>query len=337
MQKSSYNNHYYLLILISAFMTIFPAHHFLSIDSQRKPGLKKNYMPSWVRWSIIAQLFIVYTYAAIAKVYGDWLDFSMVALLMSGRSDYYLIGSLLQEPWLHKVIAVSGILFDLLIVPALLWKPTRKLAFFISIIFHLFNSIVFQIGIFPYLSLAFTVFFFEPETIRSIFFKRKVFYKDGGLHVPSYKSVLLMGFGIYFLIQLLLPVRHYFIRDEVLWTEEGHRLSWRMMLRSRRGKVNFKVVNTKTGNSTIVDVNKYLSKKQKPKVASHPDFAWQFAQYLKKEYAEKGEIVAVYAKNSKISINGRPYRPFLDPEVDLAHEEWNYFEHSQWILPSHLE
>lgn len=337
MQKSAYNNHYYLLVLISGFMVFFPAQRFFSVDAKQHPSIKKNYMPSWVGWAIITQLFIVYTYAAIAKLYGDWLDFSMVKVLMSSKADYDIIGGILQKPWVHRIIGICGILFDLLIVPALLWKPTRKWAFIISIFFHLFNSIVFQIGIFPYLSLAFTVFFFKPETIRNIFFKKKVFYTEGGIETPSYKPLLLAGFGIYFLVQVLLPIRHYFIKDAVLWTEEGHRLSWRMMLRSRSGRAKFKVVNNENGNFKFADTKKYLSKKQRPRVAAYPDFAWQFAQHLKKEYAEKGAHVSVFVVDSEISINGRPYQPFLDPEVDLANVRWDHLRHHDWILPSQLD
>ena len=69
MQKSSYNNHYYLLILISLFMCFFPAHCGYSIDAKQHPTLKKDFMFSYVKWSIVLQLFIVYTYAAIAKLY----------------------------------------------------------------------------------------------------------------------------------------------------------------------------------------------------------------------------------------------------------------------------
>jgi len=337
MQKTSYNNHYYLLVLVSAFMAIFPAHRYFSVDAKQNPSILKNYMPGWVKWSIVLQLLIVYTYASIAKMYGDWIDFGMVKVLMASKADYYLIGSLLQEPWLHKIIGVFGILFDLLIVPALLWKPTRKWAFFASIFFHLFNAIVFQIGIFPFLSLAFIVFFFEPMSIKNIFFKKKVFYTDSEIKTPLYKSGLLLGFGLYFLIQLLLPVRHYLITDEVLWSEEGHRLSWRMMLRSRSGKANFKIVNNENSDSEFVKLNDYLTQKQRTRVMAYPDFTWQFAQHLKKEYAKRGEDISVYAVNSKISINGRPYLPFLDPEVDLANEEWNHFEHHKWILPSKLD
>ena len=337
MQKTSYNNHYYLLVLISGIMCLFPAHRSHSIDVRQNHDLKTDAMYAWVKWAIIFQLLIVYVYAAIAKIYGDWLDFGIVRILMLNKAHYYIIGDLLQQAWVHKIIGVVGILFDLLIVPALLWKRTRKIAFGISIFFHLFNSIVFQIGIFPYLSLAFTVFFFEPETIRSIFFKQKRPYTLNQVEVPSYKPVLYSLGGLYFLVQLALPVRQHFIQDDVLWTEEGHRLSWRMMLRSRSGSLQFKVVEKGSGKSKIIDHDDYLSKKQRRRIAAYPDFIWQFAQYLKREYAEKGISISVFAVNSRVSINGRPSRAFIDPKVDLANTEWDYLWHNEWILPSQLD
>ena len=38
-----------------------------------------------------------------------------------------------------------------------------------------------------------------------------------------------------------------------------------------------------------------------------------------------------------MSVNGRPYKQLIDPKVDLANVEWNYFKHNDWILPSKLE
>ncbi|MBQ4913779.1 HTTM domain-containing protein [Maribacter sp. MMG018] len=336
MQKGAYNNHYYLLILISFLMCFFPASTDYSLDVKYGNKPKENSMYGYVKWAIVLQLFIVYTYASIAKMYGDWLDFGMIKILMKSKADYFLVGELLQQPWIHKIIGSVGILFDLLVVPALLWKPTRKIAFYASIFFHLFNSFIFQIGIFPYLSLAFSVFFFEPETIRKIFFKRKTPFKNTKTVFPKYKNAVLLGFCCYFTLQLLLPIRHHFIKDDVLWTEEGHRMSWRMMLRSRSGKGKFKVIK-KNGKEIHVSINDYLTKSQKRKVFSHPDFAWQFAQYLKKEFSTDNETVAVYLVNSKVSINGRPYTPFIDPEVNLADTPWKPLEHSEWILPSKLE
>ncbi|MBC6999374.1 HTTM domain-containing protein [Cytophaga sp. FL35] len=334
MQKTSYNNHYYLLILISGIMCFLPASRNYSWDATRNPALKADSMYGYVKWVIVLQLLIVYSYASVAKIYADWLDFGIIKILMLNKASYPIIGEILQATWIHKIIGFFGIFFDLLIIPALLWKPTRKWAFFASIFFHLFNSIVFQIGIFPYLSLAFTVFFFEPETIRKIFFKKKVPYVLKNIEVPKYKYVVYTLAGVYFTIQLLLPVRHHLIKDDVLWTEEGHRLSWRMMLRSRGGTITFKVVDKESGTSEIIDTKKYLTKKQRQRITSYPDFIWQFAQRLKKEYAKKGQEVAVYAVNSKVSINGKPYRAFIDPKVDLANAKWDYLWHNEWILPS---
>lgn len=336
MQKTAYNNHYYLLILISFLMCFFPASKSHSLDTKVKPEQNENSMYGYVKCVIVLQLFIVYVYASVAKLYGDWLDFGMVKILMQSKEDYFLIGDLLQQPWVHKIIGTAGILFDLLIIPALLWKPTRKIAFFASIFFHLFNSVVFQIGIFPYLSLAFTVFFFEPETIRRIFFKKKQPWIGKEVSTPSYKKAFLAGFGIYFLIQLLLPVRHHFITDDVLWTEEGHRMSWRMMLRSRAGRGQFKLINHTSGKELNIRPDDYLTKSQKRKVFSYPDFTWQFARYLKKEYEKKGDSISVYLLNSRISVNSRPYVPFLDPKTDLANIPWKPYEHHDWILPSQL-
>lgn len=337
MQKSSYNNHYYLLALISFFMCFFPANSDYSIDAKRKKSIQSNSMYSYVKWIVVIQLFLVYTYASIAKLYGDWLDFGIIEILMKDKADYPMIGPFLQKTWVHWSIAIIGIVFDALIVPALVWKPTRKMAFIISIFFHLLNSIVFQIGIFPYLALAFTVFFFEPSTIRDIFFNKKQAFTENQLQVPANKSVLFFGLGTYFLIQLLLPIRHHFIKDDVLWTEEGHRLSWRMMLRSRTGNIQFNVVNNETGKSQIVKLENHLTKKQMRKIAAYPDFIWQFAQYVKQEFATNGDNVSIYAQNSKVSINGRPYKAFIDPKVDLANEKWDHFGHHKWIFPSDIK
>lgn len=333
MQKTAYNNHYYLLILISVIMAFLPANRNCSLDAKLHPAIKTDQMSAYIKWTIVLQLIIVYTYASLAKLYGDWLDFSIIEILFKRKEDYFLIGGLLQQPWLHKIVGVFGILFDLLIVPALLWKPTRKWAFFAAIFFHLFNSIVFQIGIFPFLALAFSVFFFEAELIRKIFFKKKNPYLENKVVVPSNKKLVMGILTLYFLIQLGLPIRHNFIKDDVLWTEEGHRMSWRMMLRSRTGNTSFKVVNNTTKNYFLVNLDDYLTQAQKYKTKSYPDFMWQFSQRLKSEYAEKGEDISVYI-NSRVSVNGKPYQPFIDPDIDMGKVSWNYFGHNDWILPS---
>ena len=336
MQKTSYNNHYYLLALIASIMCFLPAHRAHSLDAKRQPDLQSDAMYAYVKWIIILQLFIVYTYAAIAKLYGDWLNFTFLEILLGSKSGYPIIGGLLEIGWFQKFIGISGFLFDLLIIPALLWKPTRNIAFGCSIFFHLFNSLVFQIGIFPYMALAFTVFFYEAETVQRLFLKEKKLFTPSFGKLPSYRKPMLILAGIYFLAQLILPIRHHFIEGDVLWTEEGHRLSWRMMLRSRTGRVSYRVVNKSDQKSEVINLRNYLTRKQQKRIGAYPDFIWQFAQHLKKEYAEKGMDIEIFA-DARVSINGRPPSRLIDPKIDLAAEAWDPFRHHHWILPAPWE
>ena len=218
-------------------------------------------------------------------------------------------------------------------VPALLWKPTRKIAFILSVFFHLFNSIVFGIGIFPYLALAFIVFFYPPQTIRHIFLRTKEVVIDEKPERPKNYKWLVGGMATYLIIQLLLPLRHHTFPDDVLWTEEGHRLSWRMMLRSRSGSISVRIVDKGDGKIEIVKLDDHLTKKQRRRVACYPDFVWQFAQYLKKEYAKDGKDIQVFVTN-RVKVNQGKYSTFIDPEVDLASVPWKHFSHNEWILPS---
>ena len=333
MQKSSYNNHYYLLFILSFLMVLLPANRYASIDVKYNPSLKRISMPAWCKWLFVIQLFIIYTYASIAKLYPDWLDTSVIELFMRGKASYPLIGELLQEKSVHYLIAYGGILFDGLIIPLLLFKSTRKYAFFASIFFHLFNSIIFQIGIFPYLALAFSLFFFAPKTVRNLFLKKKELYTAREIIVPKHSMVLISLFSIYFLIHVALPLRPYFFKDSVLWTEEGHRLSWRMMLRAKTGSVTYSVIDEATHNAIPINLDDYLTKKQQRGVTTKPDMIWQFSQHLKQDFAKKGKTVNVFVR-AYVSVNGKPSKQLIDPKVDLANEQWYHFKHHDWILAS---
>ena len=54
---------------------------------------------------------------------------------------------------------------------------------------------------------------------------------------------------------------------------------------------------------------------------------------LKTDFKNKGKDVAVYI-NSKISVNGKPYKTLINPDIDIASIEWEVFKHCEWILSS---
>ncbi|MBK6267350.1 HTTM domain-containing protein [Marivirga sp. S37H4] len=331
MQKTNYNNHYYLLVLLCFLMCFVPANRAFSLDAKYKPELKSSTCPNWCRLLFILQIGIVYTYAGIAKLNIDWLTAESIRMLLLAKKNLWLVGDLLQERWAHYFIAYGGVMFDLFITPLLLWKSTRKWAFITSIFFHLFNSAVFQVGIFPFMGIAMCIFFFDPVTIRRIFFKSRI--EKTNMLVYPVNRPLLAALMVWVLIQLVLPSRHWLYDSNVHWSEEGHRLSWRMMLRSKSGHVNFKVVNPANDSTEMVDKSKYLTFKQQRVIATRPDMCWQFVQVLKKDYAERGWSDAEIYANGKVRLNNGLRQPLYDPERNLAKVEWYRFRKSDWLLP----
>lgn len=329
MQKTSYNNHYYLLLIISFYMIFLPANQYASLDVKQQRTLEQKAMPYWVSLLFIIQVAIVYFYAAIAKFYPDWLNGTFTRILLAGTTSNEFFLTLFSNKYFYLFIAYAGILFDLLIVPLLLFKKTRTIALVASLSFHLFNAIFLQIGIFPFFALTFSLFFYPPEKIRKLFLRNKPVFNESVPENHAGKPIFLFFLLPFLFIQLLLPLRHHLIEGDVLWTEEGHRLSWRMMLRKRDGFINFKIKNNNTGEMTSYDYHKNLSPKQARTLATKPDFIWQYCQKIKQEYHGKNISIFIDCKNN---INNGEFKTLIDPKQDFAKAEWNYFWHNEWIL-----
>lgn len=379
MQKSHYNNHYYMAVLLCWIMVFLPANRDFSLDAKRLKNFAKQYCPRWCILLLMCQLAIVYFYASFAKMHLDWIQGLPVEIWFKHKTNYPIIGWIYGLDLMKWSVVWGGIFFDLLIVPLLLWKPTRKIAFALSLFFHLFNSITFQIGIFPYMMIGFSVFFFEAEMVRRIFIDSSTTLTNESTtltnepttltkqenswakltnnnsievskqrfnhnHIPldsgrsrtigwRYKNWVLLPVSVYLIIQILLPLRHFYFEGNVHWTEEGHRMAWHMMLRSKSGSVSFKAKNPETGKITNISPRKYMTKDQARAMAKRPDMIWQFSQRLKKEFDEKGEEnMEIYAI-ARASLNGRKTQYLIDPEVDLAKVKWERFKHADWIVP----
>lgn len=330
MQKTAYNNHYYLLLLISFLMIFLPSNNYASLDVRQNRIKEENTMPYWISLLFIIQVAIVYVFASIAKFYPDWLDGTFTRNLLADSTNVITLKKLFLQKWFYLFIAYMGIIFDLLIVPLLLFKKTRMLALLASLTFHLFNAIFLEIGIFPFFALTFALFFYEPETIRSVFLRRKTSIETDNGHSNYYgKKIVYFLIIPYLIIQLLLPLRHHFIEGDVLWTEEGHRLSWRMMLRERNGFIHIRIKDLKTGEESLYDYRKNLTDKQIQNLATKPDFIWQYCQYIKEEF--NGKDIAIFI-NCKNSINRKEYKTLIDPKFDMAKAKWDYFRHNEWLL-----
>jgi len=327
--KASYNNHYYLMLLLCLIMCFLPAHKSHSLDVKSGRVLKEIAMPYWCKFILMFQITCVYFFGAIAKIYPDWMDGTYLKIKLGRKIATPIIGQFFKEEWFYMTFSYGGFLFDLLIIPLLIYKRTRVFAFIISIFFHSFNSFVFKVGVFPYLTLAFAIFFFPVNQVRKLFLPKKELYVKTAYDTSSNKKTIIFFLTSYIILQLFLPLRQYLVNGNVFWTNEGHKMSWRMMLRTASGITRFKIHNIKT-DSTYIIKPKNLTRKQKGLLNTHPDVIWQYAQYLKKEAAKKGNIIEVYAISKK-KLNNRHYQEFINPNVDLANTKWDYFSHASWI------
>ncbi|WP_068595454.1 HTTM domain-containing protein [Vaginella massiliensis] len=346
MQKTSYNNHYYLFMLVSWAMAFMPAHRFFSVDSTIFPKIKATKCSVWIYYFFILQLSIVYFFAAINKIYPDWFNgqfllptFERIGGFIKHQYNFDILGDFVASRSFAQGIAWIGFLFDLLIVPIMLIPKLRKYGLILSFVFHLSNSIIFQIGIFPYFSLGMLIFFYPSDFFQEKLFPKKSFLLDRlpeDDRLTMFRVVFKYFFVLYFMWQIYLPIRHHFISENVFWTEEGHRMSWRMMLRSKAGHTSFYTLD-KTGKKEQVFITNYLTNKQILKMAYSPDMIWQFAHILKGKLDPTGEKgIRVYV-DSRVSVNGSDFYPFIDPTVDLASTKWHYFSHQPWILPQPKE
>ena len=336
MDKSLYINHHYLYCLIALILVFLPAHRAVSFDARRDPTIASATAPAWCRWILLFQIAVVYGFAGVAKLDADWFAGMPMRIWLAARADYLLIGGLLGEPWLPLLISRGGLVFDLLIVPAMLWRRTRRVAFAFAVLFHLTNVSIFGIGTFPWFSLMATALFFSPAAFRRLPLLRTRLPASGSIAAGTATdlrrrmtaSVLIA----YVMIQLVVPLRHFLYPQPTRWTEAGHTFSWRMMLRSKRGIVVYSVRDPTTDRSWTEKPRDYLTRHQARDMVGKPEMIVEFARFLADEYERNGIADVEVRANCTVSLNGRPFQPYVKPGVDLAEDGRERFPYD-WIVP----
>ncbi len=347
LDQTQYLNHFYLISLVAFLLCFIPAHRAFSLDARLRPKLRSQTTPAWTVWILRAQLGIAYFYGGVAKLNSDWLQGEPMRDWLAGTTDFPLIGRFFTQEWAVYFFSYGGLLFDLLIVPMLIWKRTRMLGFALAVTFHVLNSELFSIGIFPWLMIAATLIFMEPDWPRRFASslgvrlagegrKAKKKGQSAGAAVSAAGLVrqrLALGLlGAYMAIQVLVPFRHWLYPGNVSWTEEGHRFSWHMKLRDKDARIRFRLTEPNTGRTWEVRPRDFLSSRQIRKMANRPDMILQFAHYLAQRQRDRGYSKIEVRVHSLASLNGRRYQLLIDPNVDLAQQPRS-LRHASYILP----
>lgn len=334
--QATYLNHYYLTTLLAFQLAVIPAHHSKSFDAYLKPELTSDTIPAWCLWLLRAQVGILYFYGGIAKLNSDWLRGEPVRYWLNERKDYHLIGGLLDTEAAVMFMSYGGLLFDLAIAPALLWRKTRSWAFAACVLFHFSNLCLFNIGIFPFLATAATLLMLPPDWPRKVclFFSPR----EGSTPQPTQSLTtsqrnqrLVIAFLVaYLTIQVCLPLRHFLYKGNPSWTQEGHRFAWRMKLDKKEIKFRFIATDPSTGKSWPIEHQDYLTAQQFLKVAADPGMALQFAHFLEGELKKQGHKQIEIRLKTRMSLNGRPFQELIDSSVDLTKEKRTLW-HPKWV------
>ncbi len=338
LEQARYLNHFYLICLLSFLLAFLPANRAFSLDSFLRPTLRRDTVPRWTLWLLRAQIGIPYFFGGIAKLNSDWLHGEPMRMWLARRAHLPVIGPHVGEEWLVYFFMLGGVLLDLLVVPALLWKRTRLLAFASAVSFHLMNAMLFRIGIFPWLMLGATLIFFPPETLSRwlpiLKWRQRKDESNLGVDTVSVgrQRVTMALLGGYLLVQISVPFRHCLYRGDVHWTEEGHRFSWHMKLRTKDGEGHFEVFDPMRHELWIVDPYVELRPEVVEKMTTHPDMILQYSHHLAELKRREGwDAVQVRARVAA-SLNGRDPQLFINPLVDLAQVN-RTLAHCEWVVP----
>jgi hypothetical protein len=169
LDQTEYLNHFYFVLLLAILLALVPAHRVWALDAlRRRREPVAGTVPVWAVWSLRAQMEIVLIYAGIVKINPDWLRLEPLRMWLAGSADLPLIGPLLLQDWAIAVGAYGVIALHVLGAPLLLYDRTRLWVFGLYCVFHISNHALFNIGIFPWLTIAGTTLFFAPDWPRRL-------------------------------------------------------------------------------------------------------------------------------------------------------------------------
>ncbi|HVS03288.1 MAG TPA: HTTM domain-containing protein [Thermoanaerobaculia bacterium] len=328
-----YNNHQYLICLLGLLMAVVPAHRELSLDARRLHA--ERHAPAWALWLLRFQIGLPYFFGGLAKINADWLLRGQPMALWLGEGDLAKV-ALLQQPWMPWLLSWGGFLLDLLAVPLLLWRRTRLATFLVLVAFHVTNSQLFNIGVFPWLMIWATLLFFPPDWPRRLRPAAAAAGRsqEGPIALPARAPGVAALLALWVALQLLLPYRYLLYPGPVDWTDEAHLFSWRMKLRDKRGEVRFVAIDPRSRKLIPLPgvAPRLLSDRQRRHMDHDPELMRQFAGHLAQQLAEKGYPGLEIHVITNLSFNGRPPQPIVDPKVDLASQPARLGP-APWIVP----
>ena len=349
--QTTYLNHYYLVSLLSLIMVFSSMARAASPDAflatrRTSSASPATAIPISVLWLLRGQLGLVYVFAGIAKLNPDWLLHAQpLTIWLYNSADTPFIGGLVQAQWVAYAMSWAGTIFDLTIVPFLLWRKTRPYSYVVLVLFHVATGLLFPaIGMFPWIMMGAALIFFDPD------WPLRLATRLRGSHGPQTRTpppqpsyppgdrpswrvqAVFFLVAAFLAVQVLVPLRHLAYPGNARWTEEGYHLTWRVLITEKTGLVRFRVKSSATDGERLVYPDDYLTPTQVERMASQPDLVLATAHIIREDFTRRGHPAVEVRADVYVAFNGRPAARLIDPAVDLA-AIGSGIGPKPWVLP----
>ncbi|KAL5293204.1 GGCX family protein [Megaselia abdita] len=339
LNKATWNNHSYLFGLCGFLFFISDADKAFSLNSWIHSSSANNQqVPYWNYFLIKYQFFILYFIAGLKKLSTEWLSgYAMTNLghhwIFSPFRIFFSV-QLTELLFIHWFAAI----FDTSIAFFMIWETSRKYVLPIMMSFHLMNSRLFEIGMFPWVCLAQVQLFYPNNWMKS--FKKRSQEKETTLcdrpvtFKEKIRTILIIS---YCGLQLFLPYSHFITKGYNNWTNGLYGYSWDMMISSYDTiATSIKIVDNSNSKTHFLEPYAFTEYDRWTKYA---DMAKQYAHCISDKLTNTLDNNPLESGNISIyfdvwcSMNRRFQQRVFHPSEDLLKAEWSPFQETQWVLP----
>ncbi len=313
-----YNNHYYLIFLISVLMAFSQADKSYSVSSLKSK--RSEWVSGWQYIIFQLQLGIVFFYGGLSKCSKDWFDGNVIK-------------GITESDIVNQFLIYGGTIFDMLIPFALFYKRTRWVAILLVLLFNISNHFLFSdIASFPLLVIAAMLLFIADSDFTDRLPKA---LKSSGIpdQITKTNLGLKLALGFFFIFQLLFPLRHHLIPGHVDWTGQGHYFAWRMKSYHKEVKVDLYAMD-KTTRKRAYKINHGLDNYKIQRMASMPHMIPRLASYMRTQIEKQDGVNTNLGiqVDYHVAFNQRPDKIALNPSIDISRARFNKYAKNNWIL-----
>ncbi|XP_073992155.1 gamma-glutamyl carboxylase [Rhodnius prolixus] len=353
LDKTRWNNHSYLYGIVAILLTFTDAHHYWSIDALFGRVQNNTDVPIWNYGILRFQFILMYFYAGLKKTEFDWLNgYSMSSMSHHWVFDPFRILLTTHQIDLY-VIHIFGFLLDLTVGFLIYFNRTRPTAFLFLTLFHLMNSQMFSIGLFPYVCLATMPLFCDidwpkkllkkSEKLKSLvrytcitntncYYDTQHQKKERRKHHYKKKltAALLMAHVAF---QTFLPYSHFITKGYNNWTNGLYGYSWDMMVHTWETVLTVvKVVDKDTDKEIYLDPEAWATSNSWNR---HGDMVKQYADCIAERIRNSHHKLDNFSLHLDVwtSLNKRFQQRMFDPRIDILSAEWSVFKPVPWLLP----